>query len=181
MITRLLGNPVFVFAFIFLISFSALAAAFIAEALFLLEPCKLCIYQRYPFALGLLVGIFGIIFRKNTRVITILLSLCALGFLVNSGTAVYHTGVEQHWWESAVDGCEVHFEDTSSQSILDNILSAPMGNCSVIPWQDPVLGLSMANYNILFCFGLFIFCLLSLCAIRKRTHVHHTDEDIKEE
>lgn len=166
---KITGTPVYVFGIIALACFTALAAAFIAEGLLGLEPCKLCIYQRYPFALGLCLGLIGIALRKNTMTSIILLIICALGFLGNSITAFYHSGVELHWWVSAVDGCTVIFEDESeSKSLLENIMSAPMGSCSEIPWADPIFGLSMANYNIPFCIGLFLFCIIGAGCIKKK-------------
>lgn len=167
-IKKILSNSSITFSLIAVVCFCALAAAFIAEGILLLEPCELCIMQRYPFVLGLAIGLIGLALRKNNLAVSALLSIASLGFLTNSAIATYHTGVEQHWWESAVDGCSVTFEeDTSGQSILENIMSAPMGDCSQIPWQDPLLGLSMANWNIPFCFGLFLFCAFSLLCIRK--------------
>lgn len=169
MIKKILGTPSVVFAIIGISSFCALASAFIAEALFMLEPCHLCIIQRYPFAIGIMIGLFGAAFRKKKTFVSALLLLCSLNFLVNSGVAIYHSGIERHWWESALEGCSVVFEDSSSeQSILENIMSTPLGDCSQIPWQDPIFNLSMANWNIAFCFGLFVFCLVALRFIRTR-------------
>ena len=169
MIKRILQTPCFAFSVIALSSLIALASAFAAEAFFLLEPCKLCIIQRYPFAIGLVIGLLGLALRNKKIAVYVLLPIGSLNFLVNSGVAVYHTGVEQHWWESSVDGCSVVFEeDTSGQSLLENIMSAPMGDCSKIPWQDPLLNLSMANWNIAFCLGLSIFCLIAFGFIRTR-------------
>ena len=162
-------TPAYVFTIIALACFTALAAAFIAEGFLGLEPCKLCIYQRYPFALGLCLGLIGIALRKNTMASVTLLIICGLGFLGNSITAFYHTGVELHWWVSAVEGCTVTFEnDSASKSLLENIMSAPMGDCSKIPWADPIFGLSMANYNIPFCLGLFLFCMMASVCIKKK-------------
>lgn len=162
-------NPTIVFSFIVFSCFGALTAAFVAEGLFMLEPCKLCIVQRYPFAIGLIIGLLGLALRRKNKAVCALLLIGSLNFLVNSGVAAYHTGVEQRWWTSAVDGCSIIFEgDTSGQSILENIMSTPMGDCSKIPWQDPLLNLSMANWNIVFCFGLSVFCLVALGFIRTR-------------
>ncbi len=162
------SNPTLSFSLIALISFSSLSLAFIAEAIFNLEPCALCIYQRYPFAIGLLIGVIGLIMRNKDKILAPLLGICGLNFLVNSVIASYHTGIEQKWWTSAVEGCAVIFPDSNEgQSILENIMSAPMGDCSKIPWQDPIFGFSMANYNIPFCFGLFIFCIISAVMITK--------------
>ena len=167
-VKTLLSTPAYAFGFIVLISFASLSAAFISEAFFGLEPCNLCIYQRYPFALGILIGLAGLILRNNTKAMRKLLGLCGLNFLINSGIAFYHTGVEQKWWDSALEGCTVplFFDDTSDQSILENLMSAPAASCSDIQWQDPILGLSMANYNIVLCFGLFVFCFLSAFLIK---------------
>ncbi|MGH1455617.1 MAG: disulfide bond formation protein B [Alphaproteobacteria bacterium] len=169
MIKRILETPFIIFALIAAISFSALAAAFVAEGVLNLEPCQLCITQRYPFAFGLLAGIIGMVFKSKKTLSVILLLLCSIAFLGNSAVAFYHTGVEQHWWESAIEGCTIaEFEDNSGKSILENLLSAPMGDCSMIPWQDPIFGFSMANWNIPFCFGLFLFCLVGAYFVKRR-------------
>ncbi len=143
--------------FIAIISTGALAAAFASEAFLGLEPCRLCIYQRWPFAIAVLLGGTALFlpFKRS------ILGFLSLNFLVNSGIAFYHTGVEQKWWESAVEGCAVIFnEPAPGQSILENIMSTPMARCEDIPWQDPIIGLSMANYNIILCFGLAVVCLV---------------------
>jgi len=162
LIKTLLSNPVFTFGFIAFISFTALAMAMSSEAFFGLEPCNLCIYQRYPFLFGIILGISGLLLRKKEKVSRLLLGIIGINFLVNSGIAFYHTGVEQKWWVSAFEGCKVplFFDDTSEQSILENLMSAPMSSCSDIQWQDPIIGLSMANYNVMLCFGLFVFSML---------------------
>ena len=151
------------------VSIFSLAAALFSEAVLGLEPCILCIYQRIPFVVGALLGLFGLALRKNKHVADITLGVLAVNFMTNSGIATYHTGVEQKWWASAVEGCAVNFDSlnasdaaNSTQSMLENILSAPTANCAEIPWQDPILGLSMANYNVLLCAGLFVACLLSI-------------------
>ena len=162
MINAFLSNTKLVFPLIALTSFVALASAFIAEGLLELEPCILCIYQRYPFAIGLALGLVGLALRIRLRAVRAILAITSINFLVNSAIAFYHTGVEQHWWKSAVEGCAVPlFEDNSKKSILENIMSAPLGDCSKIPWQDPIIGLSMANYNIVLCLLLAVFCGLS--------------------
>ena len=171
---KLLSCPFAVFGFIALISAFSLAAALTSEVVLGLEPCILCIYQRIPFLLALLVALSGMGLckarkGKSAGFSVILIGLCALLFLINSAIALYHSGVELHWWRSAVEGCAVphHFGD-EPQSILENILSAPTARCDEIPWADPVFGLSMANYNVMLCFGLFIICLASVFCIKQR-------------
>lgn len=164
---KLLSCPVAMFAGIAGVSAFALAAALYSEVALGLEPCILCIYQRIPFVIGVIVGIVGLALRRNEGLSNILIGGLGVNFLVNAGIAFYHTGVEQKWWVSTVEGCAVpDFTDTSQQSILENILSAPTANCAEIPWEDPILGLSMANYNVLLGLGVFGVCVFSLILSR---------------
>lgn len=162
------NHPCFILGSVAAISFAALAAAFASEAFLGLEPCIMCIYQRWPYAIVIALGVIGLGVKKLRRPAVL---LSGLTFLVNSGLATYHTGIEQKWWASQVEGCSVptNFgtQDTN-QSILENIMSAPTGNCAEIPWQDPIIGLSMANYNIALCFVLFVICVISFAASRKK-------------
>jgi len=169
LICKLLRCPVAMFTGIAGVSIFALVAALYSEVALDLQPCILCIYQRIPFLIGGILGIVGLFLRNNPKAVKILLGVLGVNFLINSGIAVYHTGVEQKWWASKVEGCAVNFDSLnapsnagSTQSILEDIMSAPTADCSKIPWQDPILNLSMANYNVLLCFGIFAACALSL-------------------
>ncbi len=166
MIKTILSNPLTSFAIVTLMSIIALAAAFIGEHVFDLQPCNLCIYQRYPFAIGVIFGLLGISLRNNIQISRIILGLLGLNFLINSFIAFYHTGVEQAWWKSAFEGCKVILIN-SDKSLLDSIMGTPLTSCTDVQWVDPIIGLSMANYNIAFCFGLFVFCIISSVFIRK--------------
>jgi disulfide bond formation protein DsbB len=167
-IVKLLSNPVITFSIIAFMSFSALFAALFSEAFLGLEPCILCVVQRYPFAIGIALALIGLGVRKNVFLSRIIFAFSGLGFLVNSGVALYQTGIQLRWWLSGIEACSVSFmEDSSPQSILENLMSAPMSSCDEITWADPVLGLTIANYNIVFSFGLFVFCLLAAWFVNK--------------
>ena len=166
---KLIRCPFLVTIFVASISVASLIAAFASEAFLNLEPCILCIYQRWPYALVILFSVLGLLIKS--QLLRPMLALSGLSFLVNSGIAFYHTGVEQKWWQSAVEGCKVDFAaltgEKSTQSMLENIMSAPTGNCAEIPWSDPILGLSMANYNVVLCLGLAAICFASFILSKK--------------
>lgn len=166
-IIKELSCPLMMCGSIALLSFAAIAIALTSEVALGLEPCILCIYQRIPFAAGFIFGLIGLIFRKRAAVAKIAIALSGIGFLINSAIALYHSGVELKWWRSAVEGCVVPGFGTEPQSILENILSAPSARCDEIPWADPLLGLSMANYNVALCFGLAVLCAISLWLTRQ--------------
>lgn len=166
-IWRCFSCPVAIFTGMIAISVLSLGGAIASELFLGLEPCKLCIYQRWPFVIAIVIGIFGLIARKDKRAAIGFTVLGGLTFLANSVIAFYHTGVEQKWWVSAVEGCAVPNFDTGDQSWLENLMSAPSKPCDVIPWQDPLIGLSMANYNTLLCFGLFAACMIAAYRLKK--------------
>lgn len=164
-----LTSPVKMFILITGMSFIALAGALSSQFIGGLEPCILCLYQRIPFVIVIAFGLIGLILHKNERIATVLISLCAIAFLVNAGIAIYHSGVELKWWESAVEGCKVPAanENESTASWIDRITAMPAVPCTEIQWKDPVMGLTMANYNVVLNAFLFIACALSV-AIRQR-------------
>lgn len=161
-----LSRPAWVYGLILFTCVFSLFAAFAAEVFFALEPCRLCIIQRYPFAIGAAGAAFGLILRRRgARFHAGLSGLLSLNFLINAGIAFYHTGVERKWWPSD-ELCRLP-PAQGGQSFIENILSAPMGRCDEIPWADPLLGLSMANYNVILCLGLAVLC--ALAALRRRS------------
>lgn len=168
-----LSRPAPVLGFVALMSFAALAVAVTSELAFGLEPCIMCVYQRAPFALAIVLGLAGLALRKFDRFAYAMVGLCALAFLVNSGMAVYHSGIEQHWWESAVEGCKVPQLSEGGENWIDNLMAMPSVSCTDIQWKDPVLGLTMANYNIVLNLMLFAVCAFALILTRCPSGTEH--------
>ncbi|HNQ92545.1 MAG TPA: disulfide bond formation protein B [Alphaproteobacteria bacterium] len=139
-----------------LFSALALGAGFTAQFGFGLKPCELCLIQRIPFAINILLGIVGTIWLARTRMIIV---LSGLVYLVNSGIAFFHSGVERHWWTS-FSGCSTPDLSGSIEDLMARIEKTDVTRCDDIPWQ--LFGLSMANYNVMMCAGLGMACLLYL-------------------
>lgn len=164
-IGKILSCPFFVCAGIAGVSVFSLLSALAAQYAFGLEPCVLCLYQRAPFVLTAIFGFAGLgLARKGrTGAVSGIVGLSAAAFAVNAGIAFYHSGVERHWWRSTFEACRVgDFSASDAQGLLEKILKTPDVPCDSIPWADPVLGLSMANYNAMMCAGLALGC--ALCA-----------------
>lgn len=137
-------------------SAGALSMAFIAETVYGLDPCILCLYQRAPYAIAIFLGLAAV-WTANLlpRFAPWVLGALGLTFASNSVIAFYHTGVERGWWRSFLEGCAVPALQGNITDVLAQIearTDAP--RCDEIPWADPILGLSMANYNVLFCAAL---------------------------
>lgn len=168
-IKNLLSCPVVVGAGIVGISAISLISAYIAQYGFGLQPCILCLYQRAPFAITAILGIacaaFGKYGRRTAAAATAAFS--GLVFLAGSVIAAYHSGVERHWWESMFESCAGVPVGDDADSLLSRIEHASVVRCDEIPWADPILGLSMANYNAIMSFGLFAVCLAAACLIQR--------------
>lgn len=154
-----------------MISAAALGAAFISQYAFGLEPCVLCIYQRVPFAIVVALGLLGFILSyKCKRTTAAVIALSGLTLLINSIIAFYHTGVEQHWWRSFLEGCAVPEMEGNITDVLAKIqATTDVVRCDEIPWQDPIIGLSMANYNVILCLGLAIIAAVSATMILRKS------------
>ncbi len=163
----LLKNQLLVLGLVVAAAVIALSAAMIAQHAYGMEPCIMCIYQRIPFAIVVLVGMMGLM---RERMIRPALKISMVMMAVNVGLALYHSGIERKWWVSAVEGCKVPIMNGDTEALLTQLMKAPTARCDEIPWVDPLLGLSMANWNVPFCLGLFLLCAVCLYLTRRPQH-----------
>ncbi|MCW9034685.1 MAG: disulfide bond formation protein B [Rhodospirillales bacterium] len=132
-------------AFILAVCAVALGSAYTAQYWFDLEPCELCLYQRVPYAIAGFLSIVAMQ-MKVMRTRSLLLSLCAVAFVVEAGLAFHHVGVEQHWWQ-AFTSCSGDIKTGLSLEELKTALLAKKPKaCDEITWQ--ILGLSITVYNV---------------------------------
>lgn len=129
-----------------------LGSALLSQYVGGLQPCRLCHYQRLPYVItiGLAALALGTILRRPglgaTRGV---LALCFLAFVVGAGIAVYHVGVEQHWWASSCSS--IDFSKGSVEELTKRLQAAPMVRCDEVAWS--MFGVSMAGYNVLVSLG----------------------------
>src|SRR5215468_3716418 len=66
-------------------SLASLAVAFASQYWGGLQPCVLCIYQRYPYGVAAALGLVGILIAGKPHWLRIVLLLAALAFAVDAG------------------------------------------------------------------------------------------------
>lgn len=140
-------------------SIVTLSTVLISQYGFNLNPCVLCVYQRWPYvAVILLVVIsYGLRNRVSTSIFEI---LCALAFAITAGIAAYHVGIEQHWWQGT-SACTADVAKVTSLSALKaQIMAAPITKCDEVAWQ--MFGISMAGFNFIFAAIMSIFMMVSV-------------------
>lgn len=142
---------------------AALAAAFVAQYGFDLQPCILCLYQRVPYAVVMILG--GAAYFAPRAVARGLVALIGLAFIVGAGIAAFHVGVEQHWWQGTA-ACTGDKLDTSSlEALRAQIMSTKVAQCDKVAWS--LFGISMAGYNVAASLGMGLIAFVSLYITRK--------------
>ncbi|WP_187430998.1 Disulfide bond formation protein B [Roseobacter fucihabitans] len=142
------------------ITLAALGSAFLLAGAFVFQilgyaPCTMCIWQRYPHVLAVLIGLIA--WRINHALVI----LAGAGAVFTSGAiGVFHAGVEQGWWQGPTTCTAGPVGDLSPEELLNQILTAPLVQCDQIAWQ--MMGISMAGWNAILSFGLTALWLLAL-------------------
>ena len=143
----------------------ALAVAFASEHLFGLDPCLLCHYQRAAYAAAGGLAMVGVFVRGGGRALMVALS--AVAFLAGAGTAFYHVGVEQHWWEqtAACAGRPAGQSGLSVAELRQQMLAPPPKACDEVDWS--LFGISLAGFNVLASLALAGACAAGVGALWK--------------
>lgn len=121
-------------------SVALMAGAYGFQHLGDLAPCKMCLWQRWPHAAAIFIGV--ILLATQARPLALLGAAAAA---TTSGIGLYHVGVEQKWWEGPNTCTAGSTQGLTPSELLDNILAAPVVRCDEIAWE--FLGVSMAGWN----------------------------------
>ncbi len=86
-----------------LAALAALGVAYYAQDVMLLFPCPLCLLERWPYRIVILLGITA---AFSPRILArAILFLAVLALLAGAAIAFIHVGVEFHWWQSPLPEC----------------------------------------------------------------------------
>ena len=109
------------------------------------EPCKLCLYQRIPYFLSMLL-IIKILFIKKYEKITLLILF--LVFMSGAALAFYHFGIEQGFFNESLVCTVGDLSKTLSKEELLQQLKQNSITCKDVSFR--ILGLSLAAINTIF-------------------------------
>tara|TARA_B100000575_G_scaffold224657_1_gene185144 strand:+ start:10023 stop:10508 length:486 start_codon:yes stop_codon:yes gene_type:complete len=139
-----------------IISVIAIASALIAEYIFNLQPCELCLKQRHPYYLIIFVSL--IIFFIPSFQRSILYVLIQLAAIYGIFYSVWHVGVENKLLKGP-GGCTVGLSNSlSTADLKEQILSQQVISCDEVVWS--FFGISAASLNTMIL--LFIFVINGL-------------------
>jgi len=131
--------------------FASLISAYVIEYVLGHEPCKLCVYQRFPYIISILLVSSILLIKKNVKIHLLLLSLVSL---LGAVLAFYHFGIEQGFFsESIVCESQNLEEGLTKQDILEQLKQNTI-SCKDVSFD--LFGLSLASINIIVSFILFM-------------------------
>ena len=141
---------------IFIFSAIALSSAFFIEYILGHQPCNLCILERIPYGLSLVLISAIFILRKNKKFFILLLIIT---FIFSLAISFYHYGIEQGFFEeSAVCGVKDFSENITKEDLLKQ-LSEKTVSCKDVTFR--ILGLSLTSINIVVSI-IFIITLIKI-------------------
>ena len=137
-------NNIFLIVILAIISFTIISALIIQYWLGH-QPCKLCLYERIPYFLSMLL-IIKIIFIKKYEKITLLILF--LVFMSSTILAFYHFGIEQGFFSESLACTSGDLSKTLSKEELLEQLKQNSISCKNVSLR--ILGLSLAAINPIF-------------------------------
>ena len=140
------ANKIFLIVILVIISL-AIISALIIQYWLNQEPCRLCLYERIPYFLAILLIFKIFFFKKYEKIIFIILSLVFIGSAV---LAFYHFGIEQGFFsESSMCKAEDLSKILSKEQLLEQLKQNSV-SCKDVSFK--ILDLSLAAINTIFSF-----------------------------
>jgi len=138
------SNNIFLIVILAIISLTLISALIIQYWLGH-EPCKLCLYERIPYFLSMLLIIKILFIKKYEKITFLILSLVFIGSAV---LAFYHFGIEQGFFSESLACVDGDLSKALSKEELLEQLKQNSISCKDVSFR--ILGLSLAAINAIF-------------------------------
>ena len=139
---------------IFFIGLASLTLAYFIEHILGHQPCNLCLMQRIPYGLSIILVIINYFFRKNEKFIILLLILIfSFSFIIS----FYHFGIEQGFFEeSSLCGLKNASNVISKEELLKQLQEKTV-SCKDVTFR--FFGFSLTTFNIVISLILVIISI----------------------
>jgi disulfide bond formation protein DsbB len=141
---------------IFFISLISILSALFIEHVLGHQPCNLCLMQRIPYGLSIILIFSNYFLKKDQKFVVMLLALIfSFSFIIS----FYHFGIEQGFFEeSAVCGLKNATEIISKEEILKQLQTKTV-NCKDVTFR--IFGFSLTTFNM-FISLILVFLLVKI-------------------
>src|SRR6516162_160324 len=150
--------------FVLVVSAAVLGSAFVSQYWGGLAPCELCLLQRWPWIAAIVISLIAIIVASRSALRWVALLLVAV-FAIGSVLALYHVGVEKHWFAgpSACTGAATA-ADTVEELKARTLGQMPV-RCDEPAWS--LWGISLAGWILLASLVIGSSCLAIFWRLRR--------------
>ena len=142
---------------VLLVSLFTIGGAWFIELVLGVKPCHLCLIGRIPHYIGIPVAALALIANRESvspRIGRVLLALLAIVFLVGTGIAAYHSGVEFGIFTGPTDCTGTIEKAADIQDFLKQLQTVKVIRCDEVAMR--ILGLSLASWNAVISLGLAV-------------------------
>ena len=134
-----------------LFCFTALISAYFIEYILGHQPCNLCLIERIPYLIAIILIILTLVLRKNQKFLVLLLILT---FVFSLGISIYHFGIEKEFFqESPICDAKNLKENITKEELLEQ-LDKIVVSCKDVTFK--IFGLSLTAINIVLSILLII-------------------------
>jgi disulfide bond formation protein DsbB len=140
---------------------AALGIALASERWDGLVPCALCLWQRWPYRVAIVLSLLASV--APHRWARVLLLLVVVTMLADAAIAVVHVGVEQRFWPSPLPECAApHLAGGSIAERLAAMPARPSKPCDDAAYLIPAFPVSMAAMNLIYALTLAVLLAVFL-------------------
>ena len=140
---------------ILLFSIFAISSAYFIEYILGHQPCNLCLIERIPYVVSIVIILLFIFIQKFERFFLIILIIT---FIIAFVISFYHFGIEQGFIkESLVCDLNNPGNELSREALLNQLKEMPI-SCKNVTFK--IFGLSLATFNV------FISIILSAITMK---------------
>ena len=133
-----------------IVCFVVLTTTFVIQYIFGYQPCNLCIIERIPYALAIIILILKLNFKKDQVFYSVLLLLVfSFSFLIS----LYHLGIEQGLIDESSLCAPNNTNLTTKEDILDSFQEIRI-NCKDVAIR--IFDFSLTTYNMILSILMFI-------------------------
>lgn len=146
---------------------AGLAFAYALEVWGELPPCALCLVERWPYRIVVVLGLLAAV--SPVRLVRFILVLAVVCLLADAAIAAVHVGVEFKWWPSPLPECAApRFTGGSIADRLASMPARPAKPCDEPTFLIPFIPVSLAAMNMLYALGFSAALVIAMTARGRR-------------
>jgi disulfide bond formation protein DsbB len=150
--------------FVLAASAAVLGTALLSQFWGGLQPCELCLMQRWPWDAAIVVALTALLVGDRAPLPWVAV-LLALAFAIGAALAFYHVGVEQKWFAGPSACTATGSGAMTLEEMKRQILGTAPVLCDRVQWS--LFGVSLAGFNLIASLAMAAICFAAFTRARR--------------